>query len=93
MVHGGNGGDGGDGGGTTPPAKVAALAFGAAPLDYLEISNSSPAVSMTLSNSGDGDARDVTASITLPGGLAFAAPTGGASPSGRTSAELALPTT
>ena len=83
--HGGTGG--GTGGGTTPPAKLAALAFGAAPLDYLEISASSPTVSLTLENSGDGDAHNLTTSITLPEGLAFAAPGGGGGSSSPASAE------
>ena len=62
----------------TPP-KVASLAFGSVPLEFLEIATSTPVVGITLANSGDGDAEDVTASITLPDGLTFAAPPGGAS--------------
>lgn len=35
---------------------------------------------MAIANTGDGDANDVTANITLPDGLVFAPPAGGASP-------------
>jgi len=59
------------------PPKAAAFEIGQAPLDYLEIPAAAPSVSMSLTNSGDGDADDVTASISLPDGLTFAAPSGG----------------
>lgn len=62
-----------------PPTKIPALNFRPAPLEFLEISQLSPQVSMTLSNSGEGAAADLTATIALPDGLAFAPPPAGAS--------------
>jgi len=55
------------------------LTLAKAPLDFLEISESNPSVGMAVANTGDGDADDVTAQITLPHGLVFAPPPGGAS--------------
>src|SRR5690606_3426854 len=43
-------------------------------LDYLEISRVAPQVSMTVENTGDASATDVTAQITLPDGLEIAPP-------------------
>jgi RNA polymerase sigma factor (sigma-70 family) len=72
------GGDTGGGDTDTPtPPKAAAFEIGQAPLNYLEIPVANPAVSMLLTNAGDGDATDVTASIELPDGLTFATPSGG----------------
>ncbi len=80
----GTGGDGGTGtgtgtgGGGTTAAAVLALAK--APLDFLEIPLSSPAVGMQVSNVGDAAASTLEATIVLPAGLTFSAPAGGAAP-------------
>jgi RNA polymerase sigma factor (sigma-70 family) len=60
-----------------PPPTFALLSIGQAPLDFLEILRNSPVMSMTVANSGEDAAEDVTASITLPEGLEFEAPSGG----------------
>ncbi|NYI42487.1 sigma-70 family RNA polymerase sigma factor [Demequina lutea] len=93
---GGTGGDtGGTGGGTTDAGTgtgtggtdggtttgTALLALEKAPLDFLEIPRSSPAVGMQVSNVGGADAPTLDAMIVLPAGLTFSAPPGGASPS------------
>ncbi|MFW7414695.1 sigma-70 family RNA polymerase sigma factor [Demequina sp. SO4-18] len=54
------------------------LSIGKSPLDYLEISRTSPSVSLTVANDGDGAAQTVSAQISLPDGLQVAAPAGGA---------------
>ncbi|WP_084128130.1 sigma-70 family RNA polymerase sigma factor [Demequina sp. NBRC 110055] len=63
------------GGGTTGTSR---LTIAESPTSYLALTRSNPEMTLDLSNDGDGDAADVTASIALPAGLTFAAP-GGAS--------------
>ncbi|WP_062200430.1 sigma-70 family RNA polymerase sigma factor [Demequina salsinemoris] len=73
-----DGTDSGDGDGTTPASVLAAsLSIRQAPLDFLGISSTAPAIAMTLANGGDGSADDVTAEITLPDGLTFSTPDAG----------------
>ncbi|WP_084074279.1 sigma-70 family RNA polymerase sigma factor [Demequina sp. NBRC 110052] len=74
-----NGGDTGSTGGDTGSTGTASLSIGGAPLDYLSLSATDPAVSLRIANDGDGDAGDVTASIQLPDGLTFSPPPAGAS--------------
>lgn len=62
---------------TDPVVRPANLRLSAGALDYLEIARSSPQVSMTVSNSGEGTATDLEATISLPAGLTFAPPAGG----------------
>ncbi|WP_062131138.1 sigma-70 family RNA polymerase sigma factor [Demequina aestuarii] len=62
---------------TDPTVVPANLRLSAGALDYLEITRSSPQVSMTVSNTGAGSATDLEATIQLPTGLAFASPPGG----------------
>ena len=102
---GGNPGDASDGtdgasdgsGGGTPTPRSPHLTLAKAPLDYLEISQSNPSVGMSIGNSGEGAAEDVTAHITLPAGLAFAPANGGelglmSAPIGRVGTFTALQT-
>lgn len=56
------------------PPLSAAFSIGKSALDYMEISRTSPQVSMTVANSGEAPANDVTAQITLPAGLEVAPP-------------------
>ena len=65
-------------GGTT---AAAILSLAKAPLDFLEIPQTSPALTMHVSNVGDADASVLDATIVLPAGLTFSAPPGGAAPS------------
>lgn len=60
-----------------PATKSPALAFGAAPLEFLEISTGSPQVGTSITNSGDADATGLEASVKLPDGLTFATPGAG----------------
>ncbi len=60
------------------PTPTARLAIGKAPLGFLEISRSTPAVTLSVANQGDAAARDITAQITLPDGLEIVSPDGGA---------------
>ncbi len=71
-------GDGPGSGDVPPAAPVALLSLAKAPLDYLEIPHTNPRLAMSLSNTGDGAADDITAQITLPAGLTFGPPPGGA---------------
>jgi RNA polymerase sigma factor (sigma-70 family) len=83
---GGSGGDGGDGGTGTVGAK---LSIASAPLGFLEIPRSTPTVPLNVSNIGDEDSDEVTASITLPTGLQFASPPGGSGSTSRQAQQLA----
>ncbi|WP_430867828.1 sigma-70 family RNA polymerase sigma factor [Demequina aurantiaca] len=88
---GGETGGGETGGGETPPPVGAVLSIAEAPLNYLEVSSSSPTVSMSVSNSGDTNAGAMQATVTLPTGLLFSAPSvagGGGTSSLRSAPEL-----
>ncbi len=72
----GTGTDPGTGGSTTS----AILSLAKAPLDFLEIPQSRPALNLQVSNTGDADSATLEATIVLPAGLTFSAPAGGAAP-------------
>jgi len=61
---------------TTPPKVGAVLSIREAPLNFLEVRQAAPTVTSSVSNTGDTDAGPVRATITLPVGLLFAAPSG-----------------
>lgn len=91
-------GDTGGSGVVTPATPAALLSLAKAPLDYLEIPHTNPRLGMSLSNSGDAAADDITAQITLPAGLTFSPPPGGAAalsafPAQRLSAYMTFATT
>lgn len=62
---------------TVPEKRGVVLAIAEAPLGYLEITETAPLVSTSISNTGDTDAGPVTATVELPEGLVFASPTSG----------------